>query len=149
MPETIELLKNLTEAHGIPGYEAPVRALVRELMDGLGELSQDKLGSVICKKVGESEAPKVMLAGHMDEIGLMVKHITKDGYLKFLQLGGWFDQVAVTSFHWRRPAWTRRSASSVPSLSHPSWMTLRYNFFRFLLLGQFNRALSAHCMEDK
>ena len=92
---TLDLLKNLTEASGIPGYEAPVRAVVREYLEPLGELSQDKIGSVICKTNGLSESPKVMLAGHMDEIGFMVKHITKEGFLKFLPLGGWFDQVLL------------------------------------------------------
>ena len=95
MTDTKTLLKNLTEANGIPGYEAPIRALVREYMQSLGELSQDKLGSVICQKSGSVEAPRVMLAGHMDEIGLMVKHITKEGFIKFLPLGGWFDQVLL------------------------------------------------------
>ncbi|MGD8455742.1 MAG: M42 family metallopeptidase [Anaerolineales bacterium] len=97
MTKTTQLLKTLTEAHGIPGYEAPVRAVVREILGEFGELSQDKLGSVICKKDGESETPKVMLAGHMDEIGLMVKFITKEGFLKFLPLGGWFSQVLLGS----------------------------------------------------
>jgi endoglucanase len=95
MTKTIQLLKSLTEAHGIPGYEAPVRSLVRETLDGLGELSQDKLGSVICTKTGTKKAPRVMLAGHMDEIGLMVKLITKEGFIKFLPLGGWFSQVLL------------------------------------------------------
>jgi endoglucanase len=95
MTDTTQLLKRLTEAHGIPGYETPVRALVRELLEPLGELTQDKLGSVICRKQGGAEAPRVMLAGHMDEIGLMVKLVTKEGFIKFLQLGGWLDQVLL------------------------------------------------------
>ena len=92
MDSTENLLKELTEAHGISGYEAPVRAIVRQHLEPLGKLTQDKLGSVVCVKEGSAEGPRVMLAGHMDEIGFMVKHITKEGYLKFLQLGGWFDQ---------------------------------------------------------
>jgi len=95
MDQTTQLLKDLTEAHGIPGYEAPVRAVVRKYMEGLGEISQDKIGSVICVKRGASESPRVMLAGHMDEIGFMVKHITDEGFLRFLPLGGWFDQVLL------------------------------------------------------
>lgn len=91
----LDMLKELTEAHGVPGYEAPVRRVVRKYLDPLGEISQDKIGSVICKLVGESESPKVMLAGHMDEIGFMVKHITKEGFIYFLPLGGWFDQVLL------------------------------------------------------
>lgn len=95
MDEIKELLKDLTEAHGVPGYEAPIRAVVRKYMDHLGEMSQDKIGSVICRQPGDSETPRVMLAGHMDEIGFMVKHITDDGFLGFLPLGGWFDQVLL------------------------------------------------------
>jgi endoglucanase len=68
---------------------------VRDYLEGLGELSQDKVGSVICAKKGSADAPRVMLAGHMDEIGFMVKHITEEGFLKFLPLGGWFDQVLL------------------------------------------------------
>jgi len=95
MDFTSALLKELTETHGIPGYEAPIREVVRKYLNPLGVLSQDKIGSVICEKKGTSEAPRVMLAGHMDEIGFMVKHITKEGFIKFLPLGGWFDQVLL------------------------------------------------------
>lgn len=91
----LDMLKDLTEAHGVPGYEAPVRQVVRKYLEPLGEITQDKIGSVICKLAGESESPKVMLAGHMDEIGFMVKHITKEGFIYFLPLGGWFDQVLL------------------------------------------------------
>lgn len=92
---TLELLKELTEAKGIPGYEGPVRSIVRKHLEPLGKLSQDKIGSVICQAEGSAKAPKVMLAGHMDEIGFMVKHITKEGFIHFLPLGGWFDQVLL------------------------------------------------------
>lgn len=93
MDNTVKLLKTLTEAHGVPGYETEVRALLREYLEPLGEVTQDKLGSLICRRSGDG--PRVMLAGHMDEIGFMVRHITKDGFLKFLQLGGWWDQVLL------------------------------------------------------
>lgn len=95
MDSVEKLLKNLTEAHGVAGYESPVRTVVREYFQPLGELTQDKLGSVICKQVGSGKSPKVMIAGHMDEIGFMVKQITKEGFIKFLPLGGWFDQVLL------------------------------------------------------
>ena len=93
--KTLELLKELTETHGVPGYETPIRAVVRKYLEPLGDLSQDKIGSVICHKVGKSESPRVMLAGHMDEIGFMVKHISKEGFLYFVPLGGWFDQILL------------------------------------------------------
>ena len=95
MDSTIQLLKELTEAPGVSGYEAPIRAIVRKYLEPLGELSQDKVGSVICKQGGASAGPRVMLAGHMDEIGFMVKMITPEGYLRFIPLGGWFDQVML------------------------------------------------------
>ena len=95
MDSILNLLKELTEASGVPGYETPVRAVVRKYLESLGEISQDKVGSVICRKQGTLAAPKVMLAGHMDEIGFMVKQITDDGFLRFLPLGGWFDQVLL------------------------------------------------------
>ena len=90
-----QLLKDLTEAHGVPGYETPIRAVVRNYLKPLGELNQDKLGSVICTQKGEADKPRVMLAGHMDEIGFMIKQITAEGFLRFLPLGGWFDQVLL------------------------------------------------------
>ena len=93
MDQTEKLLQDLTDAHGVPGHESEVRAVVRRYVDALGTVSQDKIGSVICSQ-GQA-GPKVMLAGHMDEIGFMVRHITDDGFLKFLQLGGWFDQVLL------------------------------------------------------
>lgn len=95
MDSTFNLLKNLTEANGVSGYEAPVRAVVRQYFEGLGEISQDKIGSLLCKKPGTADSPRVMLAGHMDEIGFMVKQITKEGFIKFIPLGGWFDQVML------------------------------------------------------
>lgn len=95
MDPTQALLKELTEAHGVPGHEAEIRAVVRHHLEALGAVTQDRIGSLICAKTGTSEAPRVMLAGHLDEIGFMIRHITKEGFLKFLPLGGWFDQVLL------------------------------------------------------
>ncbi len=89
------LLKELTEAPGVPGYEAPVRALVRRHLEPLGDLSQDRIGNVFCRVPGTAEAPHILLAAHMDEIGFMVKQITSEGMLRFIPLGGWFDQVLL------------------------------------------------------
>ncbi|MFW6069438.1 MAG: M42 family metallopeptidase [bacterium] len=93
MDKTAQLLKELTEAHGVPGHESEVRALLRDHLEELGEVTQDKLGSLLCRQ--EGDGPRVMLAGHMDEIGFMVQHITKEGFVKFLPLGGWWDQVLL------------------------------------------------------
>ncbi len=93
MDEIESLLKELTEASGISGYEAGARAVMRKYFSGLGELSQDKLGSLICTKTGGSASPRVLIAGHMDELGFMVKHISKEGFISFTALGGWSNQV--------------------------------------------------------
>jgi putative aminopeptidase FrvX len=94
--DTIEiLLKELTEAPGVSGYEAEIRAVMRRYVEPLGTLEQDKIGSLVCRQAGAAEAPRVMLAAHMDEVGFMVRHVTKEGFLSFVPLGGWFDQVLL------------------------------------------------------
>lgn len=89
------LLKELTEAPGVAGYESGVRNIIRQHFGTLGELSQDKMGSLVCKRKGTQDEPKIVLAGHMDEIGFMVKLITKEGFIRFTALGGWWDQVLL------------------------------------------------------
>lgn len=93
MDASEKLLQELTNAQGVPGFEQPVRELIRSLVEPLGAIEQDKMGSLICCKDGQG--PKVMLAGHMDEIGFMVRQITKKGFLKFVPLGGWWDQILL------------------------------------------------------
>jgi len=95
MDRTLEWLKQITEVPGVSGFEQPVKELLLNKLSGLAEFDYDKLGSVIFKKAGNQAGPKVMLASHMDEIGFMVKTITKDGFLKFLTVGGWWEQVML------------------------------------------------------
>ncbi|HVU13766.1 MAG TPA: M42 family metallopeptidase [Phototrophicaceae bacterium] len=95
MDETANLLKRLTEADGAPGFESEVRAVVKSELAPLGDLSRDHLGSVICTVRGQTDTPRVMLAGHMDEVGFMVRHIHESGHIYFMQLGGWWDQVLL------------------------------------------------------
>ncbi len=95
MDKTEKLLKELTEAKGVAGYEREVRNVIRRYLEPIGSITQDKIGSLICKKSGDAEEPRVVLAGHMDEIGFMVKHVSKEGFIKFTSLGGWWDQVLL------------------------------------------------------
>jgi endoglucanase len=95
MDRTQEFLKDLVEAHGAPGHEGNVATVMEGYLKGVGTFSRDKLGSFICEKRGSSPSPKVMLAGHLDEVGFMVKSITKDGFVKFLPLGGWWGHVVL------------------------------------------------------
>lgn len=96
MDKSEKLLKELTEASGVPGYEDEISTVIEKNFKTFGKLSKDKMGSIICEVEGKSKSPKIMLASHMDEIGFMVKHITNEGFLKFTPLGGWWDQVLLT-----------------------------------------------------
>jgi len=93
---TRNMLKELTTADGVPGFETEVRAVIKKHMAPAAALETDNMGNLICKKVGDPNGPAVMIPGHMDEIGFMVKLITKEGFLKFSPLGGWFDQVLLS-----------------------------------------------------
>jgi putative aminopeptidase FrvX len=95
MDDTEKMLKELTEVTGISGYETEARSLIKKYLEPFGEISYDNLGSLVCTKAGSSNSPKVMLAAHMDECGFMVKQITKEGFIKFAQLGGWWDHVLM------------------------------------------------------
>ncbi|GIO09159.1 putative aminopeptidase YsdC [Brevibacillus reuszeri] len=91
MDDTTKLIKELTEVDGVPGHEREVRKKMEQLLEPLSEqLLKDKLGGVLGKKAGAENGPKILLAGHLDEIGFMVTHITSKGYLRFIQLGGWW-----------------------------------------------------------
>ena len=89
------LLKELTEINGIAGSEKEVARAMEKHLKAITKVSYDKLGSIICRKDGQSKAPRVMLAGHMDEVGFLVKTITKEGFIKFIPIGGWFSQVIL------------------------------------------------------
>jgi len=92
----IKWLKALTEASGVTGDEGEIKRMLVARLTGKAVVSYDKLGSVIFEKSGTAAGPRIMLAAHMDEIGFFVKHITKEGFVKFGQLGGWPDQVLLS-----------------------------------------------------
>jgi tetrahedral aminopeptidase len=87
-----ELIKKLVEAYGPSGFEDGVRQLIRpEVEPHADEVTVDALGNLIIYKKGTADSAdrlKVMIAAHMDEIGLMATHITKDGFLRFTNIGG-------------------------------------------------------------
>jgi len=96
--ETTTLLKRLTEARGPSGYESEVREIVREYFEPYAdETHTDALGNVIALKRGKGPEPRptVMLAGHMDEIALIVKKIDK-GFLHISQIGGFDPRVLLS-----------------------------------------------------
>jgi endoglucanase len=89
------MLKELTEAVGVSGHEEDVSRVMEKHLTGLGQISHDRLGSLICKKTGKENGPSIMLAAHMDEVGFMVREVTKEGFVTFLPIGGWWGHVAL------------------------------------------------------
>ncbi|MBM3309515.1 MAG: M42 family metallopeptidase [Candidatus Altiarchaeales archaeon] len=90
----MELLEKLCKASGVSGFEDEVRdIMMEEFRKAKCEVSVDKFGNVIAKK-GKGKT-KIMLAAHMDEVGLLVKHINKEGYINFVKIGGIDDRVLV------------------------------------------------------
>ena len=94
-PETHGVLRELSEAFGVPGYEDEVRAAMARHLKPLAEVTYDRLGSIIARQKGSAAEPRVMLPAHMDEVGLIVRQITSDGFLRFVSAGGWWSQVML------------------------------------------------------
>ena len=91
-----DLIKQLTEAYGPPGYEQAVRDIIQQhISPHADQVEVDHLGNLHAVKKGDGEGVKIMLAAHMDEIGLMVKYVDDDGFIKFVKVGGWFDQTLL------------------------------------------------------
>ncbi|MDD5354172.1 MAG: M42 family metallopeptidase [bacterium] len=85
-------LKEIIEAAGVSGYESGVAGILKSELERAGaQVNMDNFGSLIAKK--GSGQKKIMLAAHMDEIGLMVKCITKEGYIHFIKIGGIDDRI--------------------------------------------------------
>ncbi|WP_208585834.1 M42 family metallopeptidase [Gracilibacillus suaedae] len=93
--ETLELFRTLTELPGAPGNEHAVRKFMKqELTKYADDIIQDRLGGVFGVKKGQG--PKVLVAGHMDEVAFMVTQITDNGMIRFQPLGGWWSQVLLS-----------------------------------------------------
>ena len=84
-------LKNMISLPGLSGYEDPIRALISDTWHPLvDELSVSKLGSLhgLQRGTGPEPRPRILLAAHMDAIGLMATRITPDGLIYFTEIGG-------------------------------------------------------------
>lgn len=87
-----ELLKKILSCAGVSGYEKEIAEILRaEFRKSCDKVEIDIFGNVIARK-GRGKK-KIMLAAHMDEIGLVVKHVTKEGYLHFIKIGGIDDRI--------------------------------------------------------
>lgn len=108
-----DLLKKICNTPGIPGHEGPAQEVVKATLSKCcDEVKTDHLGNVIALKKADSKPSgakrplKVVLAAHVDEIGMMVKHINDNGMIHFIQLGGLNPQVCESQriiIHGRKP----------------------------------------------
>lgn len=94
-PNSLAFLHRLLDAPGPSGFEtAPARVWRDEAETIADEVHADVSGNSLAV-LHPAGAPRVMFAGHIDEIGLMVSHVDDDGFLSFLPIGGWDPQVLV------------------------------------------------------
>jgi endoglucanase len=93
--QTIDLLRKLSDAFGVSGFEDEVRDLICELVAPyVDEVKVDPLGNVFAVRTSsKADAKTLMLDAHIDEIGFIVKWIEKDGFLRFAPLGGWDPRI--------------------------------------------------------
>lgn len=88
-------LEEFSNLHGISGYESAVRNSLKSYLEPfVDEMRVDNMGNLIAVKKGDG--PRIMIAAHMDEIGLMVKYIDDQGFIYFSCSGGWFDQTLLS-----------------------------------------------------
>ena len=88
-----DLLCELTEARGVPGYEDRVREIIHRELDAVTDrIETDAMGNVVATVEGESDY-SVAIAAHMDEIGFMVRHVTEEGFVQVDPLGGFDPRV--------------------------------------------------------
>ena len=92
--ESYKFLKNLLSTPGPSGYEAAAAKVWRTEAEKFAGVWSDRMGNSFAT-LNEGGAPRVMLAGHIDEIGLMVTHVEDNGLLRFQGVGGWDPQVLV------------------------------------------------------
>ena len=96
-----KLLQQLTETFGPSGYEGNVREIVQAEVESLAdEIRVDALGNLIVRKRPTSpgkETKKIMIAAHMDEIGIIVSHVDENGFVRFSSIGGVFGRYILGS----------------------------------------------------
>ena len=95
LTEINALLEKLSNANGISGAEGAVAKIIRdEVAPYVDEIRTDRMGNLVAIKKGDDF--KIMLAAHMDEIGLMVQYIDEKGFIRFVGVGGWYNPVLVS-----------------------------------------------------
>ncbi len=89
--DSLELLKELCLAHGAPAHEDEVAEIFIKHLSKVGTITKDKLGGVLCtSNSSPKDKPRILVTGHMDEVGFAVQNITPEGFLQIVALGGWW-----------------------------------------------------------
>jgi len=132
----LEITKKLVEAYGPSGYEDQVRELIQEEVSSFSdETSVDAMGNFIALKKGDGTGKKVMIAAHMDEIGLMVSHVTKEGFLRFTGIGGIRPQTLMGG----RVQFADGTIGAIYSEKLDSWNSLHPMDKHYIDVGAANR----------
>lgn len=93
----LDLLADMALTNGISGHENEVAEVFKNwVSDSVDAIEYDQLGSIIAIKKGSEGGPKIMLAGHIDEIGFLVKNIDDKGFLRLHPVGGWWAHVLLS-----------------------------------------------------
>ena len=92
---TPDTLLELLTAPGPSGYETAPAAAWRDTAKNFAEVSGDTLGSSLARVPGTAGGPLLAVVGHIDEIGLIVTHVSDEGFLHFIGVGGWDAQILV------------------------------------------------------
>jgi len=88
--KTLALIKELSEAPGVSGFEDEVLGVIRRHGEGLGEWEEDAMRNLCLRRKGWKEGkPTLMIDAHSDEVGFMIRAIRPNGTLDFVPLGGW------------------------------------------------------------
>lgn len=86
--ELYKLIRTLSNEYGVSGDEKAVRGLIlKEIEDYVDKTEIDKMGNLICRKKGKKKGDPIIVAAHMDEIGLMAKEIDERGHIFFSLVG--------------------------------------------------------------
>lgn len=84
------MIRKITDAPGISGFEDEVLSAIRKEAEGLGTFSEDSLRNLYLERKDNQQGRlTIMLDAHTDEVGFMVKDVRPDGMLEFITIGGW------------------------------------------------------------
>ena len=143
MSDLFSKIKEVTELDSIAGYEHSVRDYLRSKITSLvDEVQTDGLGGIFGIKHSDAEnAPRIMVAAHMDEVGFMVSDIKADGTLRAVGIGGW-NPLVLSS---QRFTLYTRDGSAIPVVSGQSHHT---SFAVQMALLLFQKSMTSFLMLD-